>query len=630
MLLSNGRLIWGGEAFLRGGAMAATIKSIHIENFRSIKSLDADLSQLAVFVGRNDCGKSNILRALNLFFNDETNPGVKFAFGEDYNFFAPIRARKAQEVVVRVEIALPESYHATNGQVIIWTKRWREDGLWSEEYDYYGQRITRGRRGQEIREDVDIPEKSNVHALLRKIEFEYVPAIKDSDYFDDLRGRIYGIISEVAARTFHESSTAFEQSIGNHLNDLTTSISASLGFETRLALPRDLYHIFERLDFLSGEKSVSLNNRGDGIKARHIPLILRFMAEKKAALQKRGGQPISCIWAYEEPENNLEIGSAVHLADELHQLAKAGTAQILLTTHSPAFYDLGRREDEIALNFVTRATDTNGTVTKTGTEGIDESLGTLALLAPRIAEMVAQIRQQEEAKTIAAQLAEVNCARIFVEGESDRLILAKALELFFPATVGHVRFETKRDGAGHGYVIDMLMGWRSQHKHHPERPKAVGIVDGDALQAKAEFNKQSDNLKSAKCLVYPSSANLKAARTAHFKVCASLETLYPEDVWTEAREKGHLQERSLVKVCPPDLTNQILQGKTTFDASLDVAWAYLVKFDFSADHKIKTAERLCKQDDAKCRVTFADFEPLLKEALSFLGVITELRQLAEA
>ena len=59
--------------------MAVTITKIHIENFRSIKSIDADLAQLAIFVGKNDCGKSNILRALNLFFNDETNPGIEFS-----------------------------------------------------------------------------------------------------------------------------------------------------------------------------------------------------------------------------------------------------------------------------------------------------------------------------------------------------------------------------------------------------------------------------------------------------------------------------------------------------------------------------------------------------------------------
>lgn len=609
-----------GEMRFGGGVVAATIKSIHIENFRSIKSIDADLSQLAIFVGRNDCGKSNILRALNLFFNGETNPGVEFAFGEDYNFFAPVRVRKAREVVVRVEIALPETYHATNGHVIIWTKRWREDGLWSEEYDYYGQRITKGNRGQEIRENVKIPEKSNVHALLRKVEFEYVPAIKDSDYFDDLRGRIYGIISEVAARTFHESSTAFEQSIGDHLNELTTSISASLGFDTRLALPRDLYHIFERLDFLSGEKSVSLNNRGDGIKARHIPLILRFMAEKKAALQKRGGQPISSIWAYEEPENNLEIGSAVQLADELHALAQSGTAQILLTTHSPAFYDLGQREDEIALNFVTRTTDAEGTLTNTDAKGIDESLGTLAMLAPRISDMVAQVRQQEEAKAVAAQLAQENCPRIFVEGESDRLVLARALQLFFPAAVDQVRFETKRDGAGHTYVIDMLIGWRSQHKHHPERPKAVGIVDGDAGQEKLDFNAQPDNVKSAKCFVYPAPANLRAAKAAHFNVHASLETLYPVAVWKHAGAKNRLAKRHPGKVCHPDLVNRILLGETTFEEQLHADWAYLVRHDFKPEQKITTAQRLCQQADQECRTTLANFQPLLRDALAFLGI----------
>lgn len=603
-----------------GEHVAATIKSIHIENFRSIKSIDADLSQLTVFVGRNDCGKSNILRALNLFFNDETNPGIEFVFGEDYNFFAPVRARKAKEVVVRLEIALPETYHATNGHVVIWTKRWREDGLWSQEYDYHGQRIKKGRRGKEIREDVKISEKSNVHALLRKIEFEYVPAIKDSEYFDDLRGRIYGIISEVAARTFHESSTAFEQSIGEHLNELTANISASLGFDTRLALPRDLYHIFERLDFLSGEKSVSLNNRGDGIKARHIPLILRFMAEKKAALQKRGGQPISSIWAYEEPENNLEIGSAVQLADELHALAKSGTAQILLTTHSPAFYDLGQREEAISLNFVTRATDAEGTITKTDAKGIDESLGTLAMLAPRISEMVAQVRQQETAKAAAAQLALENCSRIFVEGESDRLILARALALFFPAAANEVRFETKRDGAGHSYVIDMLVGWRSQHKHHPERPKAVGIVDGDAVHAKLEFNKQPDNVKSAKCFVYPAPANLRAARAAHFDVHASLETLYPVVVWTDASARNQLTRRDPGKVCHPDLVNRILLGETTFEEHLDPDWAYLVRDDFATGHKISTAQRLCQQADQTCRETLANFEPLLRDVLNFLGI----------
>ena len=162
--------------------MGAKIRSVHIENFRSIGSLDAQVSPLSVFVGKNDCGKSNILRALNLFFNDETNHRVRFNFDEDYNFFAPERQRKAKEIVVRLELDIPDSYRRTNGDLIVWEKRWRKEGLTSGDTKYYGVRLGENRRGRETREEVEIPEKSNVHALLRKIEFEYVPAIKDCRY----------------------------------------------------------------------------------------------------------------------------------------------------------------------------------------------------------------------------------------------------------------------------------------------------------------------------------------------------------------------------------------------------------------------------------------------------------------
>ena len=344
------------------------------------------------------------------------------------------------------------------------------------------------------------------------------------------------------------------------------------------------------------------------------------MAEKKADLQRRGGPPISSIWAYEEPENNLEFASAVQLADELDALSGSGIAQIILTTHSPAFYDLGQREDHVALNFVSRGIDAEGTVIKTDASGIDESLGTLAMMGPRIAEMVAEVRAQENARAEAERLAEENCARIFVEGESDRLVLDRALALFFPQINGQVRFETKRDGGGHGYVIDMLIGWRAQHKHHPDRPKAVGIVDGDAGAEKKAFNTQPDNVRSAKCLCYPNSAPVRSALAAGFRVPATLETLYPRAVWQRAFTRGHLVNRDPSGVFPRDLVNLIIRGEARAGDALDGNWSVLVTHDFAGDRKIRTARRLCGQSDEACRTSLAAFEPLLNEALAYLGL----------
>jgi len=45
------------------------IKEVHIENFKSITKLDIGCGDLVVLVGRNSVGKSNVLLALDLFFN---------------------------------------------------------------------------------------------------------------------------------------------------------------------------------------------------------------------------------------------------------------------------------------------------------------------------------------------------------------------------------------------------------------------------------------------------------------------------------------------------------------------------------------------------------------------------------
>ena len=50
-----------------------TIKKITIKNFRSIVNETIDFSDFNCFVGKNDSGKSNVLKALNLFFNGKTD-----------------------------------------------------------------------------------------------------------------------------------------------------------------------------------------------------------------------------------------------------------------------------------------------------------------------------------------------------------------------------------------------------------------------------------------------------------------------------------------------------------------------------------------------------------------------------
>ena len=46
------------------------LKKIEITKFRSIDSVSIDIDNLAILIGENNSGKSNILRALELFYQD--------------------------------------------------------------------------------------------------------------------------------------------------------------------------------------------------------------------------------------------------------------------------------------------------------------------------------------------------------------------------------------------------------------------------------------------------------------------------------------------------------------------------------------------------------------------------------
>lgn len=126
--------------------MPVSIARIEISNFRSIQKMVIDSARLQVIVGNNDAGKSNILRALNLFFNSETNPGENFNFTTDYNIYAANKdSKKAREIKIKLILEIPSSYHATNGDLIEWTKSWRSSGLYEDKI--LGIKSSNGPRG---------------------------------------------------------------------------------------------------------------------------------------------------------------------------------------------------------------------------------------------------------------------------------------------------------------------------------------------------------------------------------------------------------------------------------------------------------------------------------------------------
>ena len=72
------------------------ITDISIKYFRSITSMNISVSDLNMLVGLNDVGKSNILKALNLFFMGETDYNEKYSFENDFSKLFPQKSKKSK------------------------------------------------------------------------------------------------------------------------------------------------------------------------------------------------------------------------------------------------------------------------------------------------------------------------------------------------------------------------------------------------------------------------------------------------------------------------------------------------------------------------------------------------------
>lgn len=604
------------------------IRNLAISDFRSIRRLDERIEPLTVLVGNNDSGKSNILRALNLFFNEETDRLSQLDFDNDYNYFSNPNQR-AKEIVVRLELTLPQSYRENNGDIIVWEKKWRADAnltrhLYSSEY--HGIRLSTSTRGNEKRDKVSLSRNSNVHSLLSKIKFEYIPAVRDSEYFDSLRARIYQTIAEVTARSFRESSEDFQTSINNHLRSLIATIQSHLGISTTFHLPSDLSPLFQKLDFKSGTQNVSLERRGDGVKVRHIPLMLDFIAKQLSSLQVQGSMPYTFIWGYEEPENNLEVKAALALAEEFRDFVQTDTFQIITTTHSPIFYNMAERvKDENAnwasIHFITRESDEAGTRSSREPRDLDDEMGTMLLFAPYVAQFEKEIETLQEAKAAAEAVSEDVRPKLVVEGESDSIVFRKLISAFFPPLANDIQILTKPDGAGTNYVVDMVAAFAAFRRHDPAKPRALGVIDEDEAGRRAR--KDWEDLKIlpslAKLQKLPKPPHLISAAQRNYQVPVTLETLYDPAAWQYADERGWLQDRDLASVASriPSLNTLLNSGATLAD-EINADWSIYFTKEMDCHRKMPFARYWSNQPDEIILQRFSFMENWIEGILDYL------------
>lgn len=399
------------------------IKQIEVAYFRSIyKDQLNNCSGTNIVFGRNDAGKSNVLRALNLFFNNETNPGQVFRFERDFSHTRRSEATPDKDikkfVYVKLWFKTPDNWKASLGESFWVKKQW---SITNQEAPKFYSSIDEARLQQYLTR------------FLNKIQFHYIPAIKDRKIFERLQAEIYKVISE--HDEFSGSLRNFTEALKNRTNQLTQGLLESLGINSAVSTPSDLTDLFRSLDFeVKSEEGDSYSltlQRGDGIQVRHIPQILSFLSDNSTKEFH--------IWGFEEPENSLELASAIEESKTFLELGKSKNKQIFLTSHSPAFFSL--KDEGVSKYFVSRSLENQGRLNSSiqelakGSKHLpSELMGEtphLPVISRYLEDAHAEIQKSRADKqALEQELAQRNTSIVFVEGVTDGAVFEKAWRIF--------------------------------------------------------------------------------------------------------------------------------------------------------------------------------------------------------
>ncbi|MEJ6531757.1 ATP-dependent nuclease [Pseudoalteromonas lipolytica] len=602
------------------------IRLINITHFRSIRKLNLTTEEITTFVGKNDAGKSNILRALNLFFNGKTDSHKNFNFNADFNIHAKTYKQRAKEVTVELVFKLPPSYRRKEfPNTVCWKKIWRESGLHKEEMSYCELKNKR------ITKKLNFPARSKISFLLKNINFTYIPAIKDKEFFKELQGQLYDVLANSSDAGLHSSANSFEQEINNHVEELMQDINGTLKGINEIRLPKNLRDIFGALEFNSNE--IPLDRRGDGIKIRHIPMMLSFIAHKQRTYGQRTALKPQ-IWAFEEPENNVEFLTCFELNKQLVKAAQQHT-QIFITTHSPAIYSISNDVvngcDLKTVKYYVDKVDDDTSVIDTDDEQLHGNVGFIKLITPVIeAHKVDWHRKEKEYKSLIEEMKTKqdendSATRIFVEGKSDKVVLDRILKF-----KGFSCLIDAPDNAHNSAnaASDRALAFDLVQKHSKVALKGLLLLDKDdaGKAAKNSFSDRKSQKSNVKCMYFEPTDFLKELFPQGFNVSIDLENLYPEAIWNLALNNGWLEK---VECEASKFTEnkrfEMFNNNTTpreLIETLSPLQKLIVEYKFKIEGKIEASNYIKSLNDQELREygLIKAFEPTLNKVIKFLQV----------
>lgn len=485
------------------------ISRIEIQYFRSIYRANiADLSDLNVFTGKNDVGKSNVLKALNLFFNNYVYEGIEFDFQENFNKIRSEEVRKnsvkgKQFILIKITFNRGVGMSKTLPQQFTVTKKWlRYDNLPIVTDDLENRCAKAGLKYNDRT-------KSSLTKYLNSIRYIYIPAIKDSRIFN----KVLGMLQE----TLYNEKLTSDKGLVASLDNLAVKVQSSAkelneeffeatNISANISSPKDITEFYSTLaiDTIFAENySIKLDNRGDGIRVRYLPSILNYLAINSKK---------NIIWGFEEPENSVEYNLAIKMANSFAD-EYSKKSMIFLTSHSPAFINLAKPNIQLFRCFNENNKTNVYTAKKAASkESIAIELGYLKLQGELYKEYLEKKQQLDDSlqdiNNLKEEVKSLKKPVVVTEGKTDVSILKTAWEKLYPEKEMFFAIcSSDITGDGKTAGCDMLKNYLTSYRFDAIH-SVIGLFDRDVNGIKAF--ELSNNFIIDKSNLFKRSKNNKA------------------------------------------------------------------------------------------------------------------------
>jgi predicted ATP-dependent endonuclease of OLD family len=338
------------------------IKTVKIHNFRSIEERSFDLVNYSLLVGANDSGKSNIIDAIRVFYDDlkfnEDKDWPKFTTSDNESWieikfllsdeeFNNLKEEYKQEdnkekfFIVRKYLKHPTKIQSGSSNIYGYEK-----GSLSDNFFYGWKNVAKGKLGDvlyipAVSQIADYTKFSGPSYLRNILDFICKKIVSSGESFNNLNKTFNEFTKNFRQETTKEglSLEGFEKDINEDIKDRKVRIGFDIRSLDVADITKNLIEPYIR-DEVLGDHKLSIESFGEGLQRRLVYTLIKLSTkykEKKSAKDKKEFFSNFLLILFEEPEAFLHSSQQEILNQSLKELSAEGNQQVLISTHSVHF-----------------------------------------------------------------------------------------------------------------------------------------------------------------------------------------------------------------------------------------------------------------------------------------------------